>query len=350
MNLRNYIPQLTFPRFLAASLVVIYHYGSHTFPFNSGFLKEIISQGSIAVSFFFFLSGLVLSLNYFHDDTLSFKGFMWRRIARIYPIYLFAFILTLVSAMLLRNAYPKGFSVILQLLCLHAWNPGTCLEINYPGWSISVEMFLYLLFPVVIFLFRKMKMKTIWIWVIAVWIASAGLHIFMEFKLYNPDSIAPGEFILYFPLWHLNSFLFGIGTGVLIKNSRDLLLEKSLLPFGIFTTGLVLMLLILGTENFIRPHIHNGLLSPLYLMLTLGLALDKTVFSRIIGRPELVFLGDISYGIYIMQFPVYLLFTKVLEIESVNGKYFYIYFIVLVVVCSITYYLIEKQFRKILLR
>ena len=66
MSLRSamYLPQLTFLRFVAAMLVVFYHYGKQTFEAGYPFLHSIIAEGSVAVSFFFFLSGVVLGINY----------------------------------------------------------------------------------------------------------------------------------------------------------------------------------------------------------------------------------------------------------------------------------------------
>jgi peptidoglycan/LPS O-acetylase OafA/YrhL len=348
MNDRNYIPQLTFPRFIAASLVVVFHYGSSTFPFNTGFLAAIISQGSIAVSFFFFLSGLVLSLNYFRDEKLTFSGFLKKRIARIYPVYLVAFFLTLFLAMVVRGAYPKGMSAILQMLSLHAWVPGICLEINYPGWSISVEMFFYLLFPLLVFLLRKLKQTKIIILVFGIWILSVIQNLFLEKYFYEPANIAHGEFILYFPLWHLNTFLFGMLAGILILRFRRQKVRYPYLPLLMLLSGMVVFVYILGTDNPVRPHIHNGILAPLYLIITLGLAFDTSAFSRVTGSRSMVYLGDISYSIYILQFPVYLLFISIAGIPDVKGWVFYLYFPVLLIVSGISYKFIEQKFRRLI--
>ncbi len=350
MDGKKYIPQLTFPRFIAALLIVFFHYGSKTFPSNLGLFKEIISQGSIAVSFFFFLSGMVLSLNYFDDQKLKFKTFLVKRIARIFPVYLLSFIMALMLGMILNNAYPKGLSIILQLLTLHAWSPGMCLDINYPGWSISVEMFFYLLFPLIIMLFRRLTLKTVTLLVISVWLLSGVQHLLFETYLYDPNNSKMGDLILYFPLWHLNTFLFGALTGIFVIKDRFRIFKKSLFPLIFFIVGMVLLVLILVTDNVIKPHIHNGLLAPIFFMITLGLAYDKTFFSKILGRKELVFLGDISYSMYILQFPVYLLFMWIVNLETIDGIYFYIYLISLVILSACSYLFFEKKARMLILK
>ena len=346
--LTNYIPQLTFPRFLAASLVVVFHYGSSTFPFNTGLISKFVAQGSIAVSFFFFLSGLVLTINYFRGPGFTFGSFFRKRIARIYPIYVFAFLITFFLAMLIKGAYPRGTSIFIQLFSLHAWSPGMCLEINYPGWSISVEMFFYAVFPVLIFFFRKKNLLFITIFTGLIWLFSILQNYYLAKLIEDPDIIATGEFILYFPLWHLNTFLFGMLSGILILNYKHKIISK-FLPVCLFLAGSVTFIIILVTDNPFRPYIHNGLLSPVYMMLAVGLALDSSWIARLMGIRELVYLGDISYSIYILQFPVYLLFIWILKIENVNGVYFYAYFTVLLLVSAATYKLIEQKFRKLLI-
>ncbi len=115
----NYVNQLTFLRFIAATVVVVFHFAPTDF-FN------IAPIAVTAVSFFFFLSGVVLTLNYFYSDTLKFKPFMIKRVARLYPVYLLALILTLGFGVLLNDNQPKGLSIILQTFALQSWVPGYC--------------------------------------------------------------------------------------------------------------------------------------------------------------------------------------------------------------------------------
>jgi len=343
----NYIKQLTFLRFLAAILVVLFHYGRNTWPFNTSEINKIVLEGSIAVSFFFFLSGVVLAVNYFNNAKFKYRDFIIKRIARIYPVYLLAFVITLILAMLINNSYPKGLSIILQMLGFHAWVPGICLEINYPAWSISVEMFFYLLFPLIIFLFRKLKTKQITILVILIWIISSFQHYYFVNNLYEVNNIKIEQFILYFPLWHLNIFLTGMLGGIYINKIKkiNLLTARSL-----YLIGIIIFFAIFLIDNPLIKYVHNGLLAPVFFLIIIGLSLDKSLLTKVLSENSFVLLGNASYSIYILQWPIFIIFTKLVNKSSLNGIYFYIYLISLIIISIIIYLFFEKNMKQFILK
>jgi len=346
----HYIKQLTFLRFLAAMLVVVFHFGKESLKTNISFLQELINQGSIAVSFFFFLSGVVLAYNYFYKKDLLFKSFIRKRLARIYPIYLFAFLASLLLAMYVNNAYPKGLSIILQGLGLHAWVPGICLEINFPAWSLSVELFFYICFPLLASYFRKLKRSYFIVITIVLWGISAMQHYWFSTALYQPNNNFFGQFNLYFPLWHLSTFISGMLCGVTIKDALENGYYKLTSLRLIYIGSMICFLLIVSTKNPIRPYIHNGLLAPIYFALITGLALDKSLLTKLLGHPSLMFLGNISYSIYILQWPVYLLFLIFIPKENLINYNLWLYYICLILISAICNNLIEQKAKKYFLR
>ena len=345
----HYIKQLTFLRFLAAMLVVVFHFGKESLETDITFIQELVNQGSIAVSFFFFLSGVVLAYNYFYKENLSFKLFIRKRLARIYPIYIFAFLASLFLAMYVNNAYPKGLSIILQGLGLHAWAPGICLEINFPAWSVSVELFFYICFPLLALYFRKLKRSYFILIIIVLWGLSALQHYWFSTALYQPNNNTFGQFNLYFPLWHLSTFTSGMLCGVIIKDALEKGSYKGLNVRILYIGSLICFLTLVCTDNPIRPYIHNGLLAPLYFTFVTGLALDKSLLTKLLGHPSLMFLGNISYSIYILQWPVYLLFMIFIPKENMINSTLWAYYIVLIIISAACYYFIEQKAKKRLL-
>lgn len=342
-----YIKQLTFLRYLAAVLVVIFHFGLNVSPFDGAVLEPLASEGSVAVSFFFFLSGVVLAINYLGANTKA-TLFYKKRLARIYPSYLLAFGLTLVLGMVWHEAYPRGLSIILQLMGLHAWSPGNCLEINFPGWSISVEFFLYAMFPLFVALFKRMKKSSFSIMGFAIWLFCAVLHIWMNFNLWVPNDPVIGQFIVYFPPLHLGTFLIGMICGNWILNKHDNQ-PRPVIPRIMWIMGVLLFSLVFYVENPVRAHVHNGLLSPLYFLIITGLALDKSWVTSLLGNQFLVLLGNASYAVYIFQWPVYMIVAKTLEQETLTGTAFYAYLVVLTAISIVSYSYFEKPIRKRLL-
>ena len=121
---------------------------------------------NLFVDLFFVVSGFVIARQYFDrvGDTASTGRFLWRRIARIYPLHLATLAFYVAIALALHSGVGKSdnparypFSDLpAQLLLLHAFD-GERLTFNFPSWSLSAEMFCYLLFPLVAALASRRK-------------------------------------------------------------------------------------------------------------------------------------------------------------------------------------------------
>lgn len=143
---------LTSLRFFAAMMIV----ALHVTQFASTFWTAWIPSSSIhGVSFFFVLSGFILTHVYKNDRDLSIGRFMSLRIARIYPTALASMLLVFVAAPWSDIVRPgtgpemRVIALALKLLMLDSLVPITNVYFagNSPSWSISTEMFFYLSFP-----------------------------------------------------------------------------------------------------------------------------------------------------------------------------------------------------------
>ena len=76
------------------------------------------------------------------------------------------------------------------------------------------------------------------------------------------------------------------------------------------TLGIVGFLLI---PRLPYPVLHNGLLVPLYCLLVVGLARGGGLVGAVLRHPVLVRLGESSYALYILQFPLWHLTAIALE-------------------------------------
>ena len=212
------IPQLGILRFLAAALVVVFHYGYDTFLADIPVLDQVVRHGSQAVNFFFVLSGFVLAHVYIRYQG-SWQAFMNKRVARILPLYWFGIATVLLLGLTLVDNQPKGSTIILHALGLQAWVPGQSLSVNFPGWSICVEFLFYALFPALLMLYRRRGIKTFALFSIVVWGGLQLLHYNMKESgtMYFEEN---DQFILYFPLFHLGTFLIGMIGGFLFNLTR----------------------------------------------------------------------------------------------------------------------------------
>ncbi|MBR1119981.1 acyltransferase [Bradyrhizobium lablabi] len=146
-------------RIVAACAVVVLHYSDYLKDHAVGrFMVDHSWHFNLFVDLFFVVSGFVIARLYFDSvgDAASTGRFLWRRIARIYPLHLATLAFYVVIALALHSGlartdnparYPLS-DLPAQLLLLHAFD-GERLTFNFPSWSLSAEMFCYLLFPLV---------------------------------------------------------------------------------------------------------------------------------------------------------------------------------------------------------
>jgi peptidoglycan/LPS O-acetylase OafA/YrhL len=154
-------------RIIAAGAVVILHYSDYFRDAGVGrFMVAHTWHFNLFVDLFFVVSGFVIARQYFDrvDDAASIGRFLWRRVARIYPLHLatLAFYVALAGALHFGAArtdnparYPLS-DLPAQFLLLHAFI-GERLTFNFPSWSLSAEMFCYLLFPLVALMAQRRK-------------------------------------------------------------------------------------------------------------------------------------------------------------------------------------------------
>ena len=326
--------------------VVIYHFGD-VYPFNSEYLAHFFSHSDIFVSYFFFLSGFVLFVSYYNKKNSTNYEFWIKRVARIYPLYLLALLFFIILVIPLWGEEISLKELTLNLLLLQSWNHDTALSLNYPGWSLSVEMFFYLTFPFILQIAKKLSINKNIIICLIIWISSQLITIFYFNKSYNP-------------LIHINCFWGGLALAKALTENKKSKLLSFLIPYAgvLLTISTIAFILIVGTPNTIIKYGHNGLLTPIYALFTFGLIYSKNVVTQVFSNSSLVYLGNISYGVYILQFPVAIFATnfvrftnRLLNYPINNGPIveFYVFIMMLIVCSALAYSYIEKPAKKIIL-
>jgi peptidoglycan/LPS O-acetylase OafA/YrhL len=139
------LDSLTSLRFFAAAAVVAGHWGSVIHPYSR--VREALGGYYLGVSFFFVLSGFVLTWS--HRPGHTARGFYWRRFARIWPLYALTLLLSLGVIELERTGLHLS-NGIASLFFVQAFVPSLAVFYfgNSPAWSLSCEAFFYTLFPV----------------------------------------------------------------------------------------------------------------------------------------------------------------------------------------------------------
>lgn len=345
-KLSVYFHPLNFIRFILAVGVILFHYGVNYYPFNQGALHTLIVNSSFRVSFFFFISGFVMSMVYAKQvPDVSAVYFYKRRFTRIYPVYFLAFFWTILVVVFLKNASPKGLIVILHGLGLQSLYPGYLLDLNFTTWSISVELVFYLLFPFLLNWMMRFPLKKLVGVTLVIWLLQSLQHILFINYVYNGTK-AMEEFISAFPLWHLSTFFAGMVTArfIALEAFGERFKNNALL---IFSLSLLVLMVIVFVPNPVLRYVHNGLLSPVFLIIITSLYYDKSFVNRALSHRYLSRLGDLSYGLFIFQYPLWVSMTWLIKPELVQSNWFFlIYFVVLLLVARLVNVYFEKPLLK----
>jgi len=299
---------LTGVRFYAALFVYWYHViliipGMYALAGRSLFLDA--AEGG--VSFFFVLSGFILTYNYadvFRDgiSAASYKRFVWDRLTKIYPVHFLALLLVLPIATLSPQLRLDWRAVPLHLLLLQCFwpssTPAFSSYLNVPSWSISCEWFFYLLGPVVMFLASGNRRR--WVLVAVVMAYACGLGLFLwhgqsdEARFYFVSRFAPSRFV---------EFLLGVFLArVFLTSSGQKLAGVSGLAQA---TGIGLLIAGAMSRPYVPWPLWGGLLYvPGSILLVLGLAHDRGFFVAHLSRPWLNLLGRATFSLYLIHTPL----------------------------------------------
>jgi peptidoglycan/LPS O-acetylase OafA/YrhL len=320
---RPQLAALTSLRFFAAATVVVNHYGVDTLDLRTPMLRGWAQSGYEAVTFFFVLSGFILTYAHLRDDretgiNVTARQFWVARAGRIMPAYLLALLIAapafVYALMVSKMVSPAVFAPALLLVptLLQAWVPPVAFAWNGPAWSLSVEAFFYALFPA---LARGLRGRGIWTILGAVYVGVVLVVLVrLAFPL-GPFGTSWFNFWAYFPLLHLPQFLFGM---VLCRVSLAVGPAWSRYRLYAFLLGAAGLALVLGLRDLPLWLRSDAVLAPLYGLVIVGAIDTRPLILRWLAWPVMIFLGEVSYSIYILHIPLALWWGKLLDLLNLR--------------------------------
>lgn len=345
--------QLTFTRFIAAVAIVFFHYHNDIiFKTNSDFIEILKSNLNLGVSYFYVLSGFVMMLAYGYKSFVQPKEYYINRFARIYPLHILASVLFIIVSILVSIKYLEYYhfpntSILLEhIFLIQAWVPQNALSLNFPSWSISVEIFFYLCFPFLFnYFLKKYNLKAISIISLLFWIICQILLNLYYISPYYTEVPLPGNnlslqhtFLYFNPLLHLNQFIIGLLFGkYFIMYYKKI---KGTYDIPILIVSFITLVMIYFLKDFF---IHNGLLAINFAILIGLISANEGIITKLFRRKFLIYLGEISFAIYLLQAPIYSMVEKIFKTLKVTNPYilFFTFLVILIIASHFAYKYIE---------
>ena len=306
---RQRFESLTGLRFLLAIWIAYFHVG-HMYDHNGFGALPILELGVARVDVFFVLSGFVLTHIYWSSRgrPFEFGSFMLARVARIYPLYLFA-LLAIIGYLTLGFIMGKGAELsgytatglVANLFMLQSTGLVDAGMWNFPAWAISAEFAGYLAFPLFIWLATKMKDRPYLFFAICL----ANVFVIDQlmasvFGQHMAESTMSGGFLRGAAV-----MLAGVGARVAFEKFETTSFRAGLFALAGATCAISAAVNHLGTA-FVA---FGGAL------IIMGLArIDQLGRTTTFSRPSLCRLGSWSYAIFILHVPIYMVVKNALDV------------------------------------
>ncbi len=313
----------------AAALMVVWYHVFEGFAFAEGMngvegggLINVFNHGYLAVDFFFMLSGFVIS--YAYDDRwnrMSLSDFFKRRLVRLHPMIIMGALIGLTTFLLQGGVKWDGSitpatGVVLAFLltcCFIPAIPGALHEVrgngemfplNGPSWSLFFEYIGNICYALFI---RRLSTKAL------SWLVVALGVVYIWFSVGNVsgyESVGVG--------WTLGDSvnIFGGFLRMMFPFSLGMLLARNFKPVkirGIFWIAIVVLLGLFSVPFF--PSVDGICVNGIYEMCCIMIAFPALVWLGASGVTSdkastgiCKFLGDISYPLYIVHYPIMYLF------------------------------------------
>lgn len=328
-------------RAIAVILVLIFHAGSDLFP-----------SGFIGVDIFFVISGFLITeiiSRSIENNSFSLSDFYIRRLWRLQPALISVVVFTLILASLFYLPddfinYAKSLKYTTLFTSNQYFANATTAYAAQDSqyllllhtWSLSIEWQWYLFLPLGIYLLRKnLSGKSLKIVTSVITICMLALSLYLSSRYQNKS---------YYFLTS-RAFEFMIGSCLVIFNHEKLRLNKKITSLlGIIS--LVALFYVASKRNIVvgYPDYNAVIVSLASAFLILAGTSATSIATRLLSLPPIVFIGTISYSLYLWHWPIFAT-GRYLGIEE-NITFTIFCFLLTLFLSYISYIFIEKKFRK----
>jgi peptidoglycan/LPS O-acetylase OafA/YrhL len=297
-------------RFIAAALVFFFH-GATDFLFKSpritsDYLRTVSNAGSLGVSFFFVLSGFVLTWSMRPGDTTL--RFWRRRVFKIVPNHVVTFSVALILIAFAGEAIAL-WPTLMNLFLVDSWVPKYSYINSADGvsWSLSCEALFYLCFPLLILAIRRIRPAALWgtagaLAGVSILLPYISLHFLPSTPVWpwGPSSWAQIWFVYVLPATRMVEFALGIVMARIVLTGKWIKLP---LPVAALLLAGAYVATLYGPWHFLYNYVAVTII-PVALLIPAAAAADvKGLRTGLSGR-TMVWLGEISFAFYLVHWLV----------------------------------------------
>ena len=349
--MKSELVSINMARGLAALSVFAYHYGvGGVLAKYTGFpaFNWLAFPGALyAVPLFFVISGFCIHGSEWRRlnekaAAFDFCGYAERRFRRIYPVYLFALVLSC-AVNVTNSSWPSSSDFWLHVFLLQGFSSEFFNSINLVLWTISIEMFFYIIYPV--WLNLRLKIGLNWAFLVG---TSLSIMSCALTALY------------WYPYGYPARWFFLNTWGGWLAGA--LLAETIVRSPGIFTTwkwwavGAVVWALWLWAEQGLDEGRTQILIFPGRILISVwplsALVLREKTLAGARGVSQLVvrglsLIGLSSYSLYLLHEPaisIRMQLENVVDFGRMKSIFDIVYFFVVLGFCWLSYRLIERRF------
>jgi peptidoglycan/LPS O-acetylase OafA/YrhL len=362
MKSSEHLRPLTSLRFVAASMVALSH-APHYFVWPT--LQQRPATLFHGVSFFFVLSGFILTHVYRSRPWPGYWPFLAVRIGRIWPIHVAALTFLLAASAFgdavmwplditydgvgLLNPWVSFGLVATMIQSLSPYIPHSW-GWNSPSWSISTEFAFYAVFPFLLIDIERRWLTNL-LASFAIVLATLTALYFSGLAFWDEDaSVLTKSSIAYAtPAMRLPEFCLGMAAW-LIWDRYVRPVHLSLMAWSTIELAAValsgwwltssLFTAIRG-DDFLQPWFYSAGSCWIFTILIIAIASGRGLLGRVLSLAPLVFLGEISYSLYVWHMIVCKIFFRQ-EWNQIEPIYV---FALLLVLATASYLVIEKPCR-----
>ncbi|WP_052500595.1 acyltransferase family protein [Arthrobacter sp. SPG23] len=343
----GYMPQLDGLRALAIGLVVGYHLGV---PLTWG--------GFLGVDVFLVLSGFLITSILLGERLTTGRvrlgRFWWRRVLRLFPALLLMVTVAVVASPVIGRPgegdyLMSGFAAVTYTSNLFVSFGAIKLGALDPTWSLALEEQFYLVWPIVLIAVYRFRRKVSFTGrlLAGLGVAATG-SFFLMWALFEvrPDGLTPLSY--YRPDARAGGLLLGCMLAVAFVNEAGRrLMERWGRPATWVGLAVLLALVALMPHNWPQQPVTFGVLIPLAsvaaALLIAGLASSKTLASTALSSAPAVWVGRISYSLYLWHTLVFRATDPFLD--GPGGKVLQL--VAAVAFATASYYLVERPFLRL---